>query len=120
LLVFTDRWMKSSNAAGGWMNGIERDIASSRGRGRSGARRRQASRGSSGAGLSVELMASRRTPRRMKGSTVVLRLGLAARPIDAITPFTFIVLAIQARASPPRLSTAPAQVAFSRVRVFEK
>src|SRR5438046_8364 len=112
--------MKSSNAAGSWLNGSARHLSFSRAGRRSVASRRQTSRRSSVPGLSVELMPSRLTPRRMKGSTVVLRLGLAARPIDAITPFTFIVLAIQARASPPRLSTAPAQVAFSRGRVFEK
>jgi hypothetical protein len=56
----------------------------------------------------------------MNGITVVLRFGLAARPMDAMTPFTFIVLAIQARTSPPRLSTAPDHVALSSGLIFVK
>src|SRR5207302_3505046 len=102
ILRFTLAWRKSSNAPGSSLNAIVRHISLRSGGRMSVASRRQTSRRSSGPGLSVELMPSRLTPRKMNGITVVLRFGLAARPIDAITPFCFIVLAIQARTSPPR------------------
>ena len=47
-------------------------------------------------GQFTESMPSRLTPRRMKGITVVFRLKLAASPIDARAPPTFMVLAIVA------------------------
>src|SRR4051812_14476502 len=110
--------MKRSNTEGSSAKGIVCAISFSRGGRRSPARRRQTSWRSSDEGLSVELMPSRDTPRRMNGMTVVLRLTLAASPIEAMTPFTFMVLAIQARTSPPRLSTAPAHSALSRGLIF--
>src|SRR5947209_16684712 len=71
-------------------------------------------------GVVPESMPRRHTPRRMKGATVVLRLMLAARPIAAMVPPVIMVLAIQASTSPPRLSTAPAQVALSSGLIFER
>ena len=51
---------------------------------------------------------------------MVLRFGLAARPIEPITPFSFIVLQIHASTSPPRLSIAPAQVDLSSGLIFSR
>src|SRR6185503_11758113 len=82
------------------------------------ASRSQTLRSSSGDGASVELMPSRLTPRRIKGITVVFRPKPAARPIEAITPLNFIVLAIHARTSPQRLSIAPCHLALSRGLIF--
>jgi hypothetical protein len=70
--------------------------------------------------LSPELMPSRLAPRRMKGMTQVCSSALCASPTEAIVPFSFIVLAIQASTGPPRLSTAPAQVALSRGLIFSR
>ncbi|MNC92842.1 hypothetical protein D3C83_93490 [compost metagenome] len=56
----------------------------------------------------------------MNGITVVLRLGLAARPTEPMTPLSCIVLHIQASTSPPRLSTAPAQVDLSSGLIFSR
>src|SRR5258708_1761780 len=112
--------IKRSKTDGSSSKGIVCAISLRAGGRRSVASRRHTSRRSSGDGLSLELMPRSDTPRSMKGITVVVRFALAARPIDAITPFTFMVLAIQARTSPPRLSTAPAQVALSRGLIFVK
>src|SRR5437868_6051102 len=111
--------MKSSNTPGSSRNGIVRHISFRSGGFRSLARRCQTCSRMSRE-LSPELMPSRLTPRRMKGITVVWRSKLAARPTEAMTPFSFIVLAIQASISPPRLSTAPAQLALSRGRIFSR
>src|SRR5712664_650048 len=110
--------MNASNAEGSCSKGIVRTISFSAGGRISVASRRQTSSRSSCEGASVELMPSRDTPRKMNGITVVFRLALAARPMEAITPFTFMVLAIQARTSPPRLSTAPAHIALSKGLIF--
>ena len=67
----------------------------------------------SGIGAFTESTPSRLTPRRMNGITVVLNVWLAASPMLASVPPTCMVLAIHDSTSPPRLSTAPAQVALS-------
>jgi hypothetical protein len=56
----------------------------------------------------------------MSGITVPVRLGLAARPTQPMTPFTIVVLAIQASTSPPRLSTPPAHNALSSGRILAR
>jgi len=71
-------------------------------------------------GVAPESIPRRLTPRRMKGATEVFRFMLAARPIEAMVPPGIIVLAIQASTSPPRLSTAPAQLALSSGLIFER
>ena len=63
---------------------------------------------------------SRCTPRRMNGITVVLSLKSAASPTDATVPPIFDDARSHARMSPPRLSTAPANVARSSGRIFAK
>ena len=57
---------------------------------------------------------------RVAYSSVNYKDALAARPIEAMVPPGIIVLAIQASTSPPRLSTAPAQLALSSGLIFER
>src|SRR5688572_2954826 len=111
--------MKSSNTAGSLLNGTVRAISFRSGGFMSLPSRRQTVSRTSFE-LSPELMPRRRAPRRMNGITVVLRVGLAARPIEAMTPLSFIVLQIHASTSPPRLSTAPAQVDLSSGLTFSR
>src|SRR4030095_7265885 len=80
--------MKSSNTVGSWLKGTVRAISLRRGGLRSVPRRFH-TRSRTSFELSPELIPSRRTPRRMKGITLVLRLGLAARAIEAMTAVSF-------------------------------
>ena len=76
------------------------------------ARRRHTSRRRT-VGQLLELIPSRQAPRRMKGITVVCSSWLAANPMLASVPRSCMLAAIHANTGPPRLSTAPAQTAFS-------
>ena len=70
----------------------------------------------SGRGVNTELMPSRFTPRRMKGTTVPFSSGLAARPMLAMLPQKFVVRVSHVSTSPPRLSIAPPHCASSSGR----
>jgi len=65
----------------------------------------------------TELMPRRLMPRRMNGMTVVSSLKPPASPMDAMLPPGLQVRVSQPSSSPPTLSTAPPQIAFSSGRV---
>jgi len=100
--------MKSSNAAGSWAKRKSYGHLLSSGAAVVASRRQTC--GALGPGLSSRLIAEQAHPPRMM-RTVVLRLGTRGEAIDAITPLLHRARS-QARTSPPRLSTAPAQMVF--------